>query len=85
MWIYPKIHISIEWCINTTDGSLEDGSSRVTTASPNIFLIIPAISIVKEDAEEDDDCKEHSKKSTYKGLFLALQLNCCLVNISSYI
>ena len=51
-------------------------------ASLNISLINKAIStrsMVEEDAKEESDCEEHLKRSTCKGLFLALQLDCCLI------
>ena len=41
MQIYPKIHISIKWCMNTSDKSLEDGPGVVTKASPNNSLVVP--------------------------------------------
>ena len=43
-----------------------------------------AISNVKEDAEEESDCEECSKRSTCQGLFLALQLDSHLINVHYY-
>ena len=49
--------------MNMSNRSLEDWPSVVTKASPNIFLIILAISKAEEDAKEERDCEEHSNRS----------------------
>ena len=61
MRIYPKIYISINASVNTSDRSLQDMPSIVTKAPTNIFSSFRAIStgfIVEEDTEEEGECEE---------------------------
>ena len=36
-------------------------------------------STIEEELEEAGDCEECSNRSTYKGLFLNLQVACCII------
>ena len=60
--------------MNTGNGSLKNRPSIVTKASPNISLIV-------DDAEEERDCEERSKRYMCKGLFLVLQSDSRLINM----
>ena len=63
--------------MNTSDRSLKHGPSIVTKMLPSIFLVFWAISMgskVKEDAEEEGECKECTKRFMRKGLFFFLQV-----------
>ena len=67
--------------MNTSKGSFKNRPSIVTKASSNIPSSFKAISKVDDDAEEDRDYQEFSKRSMCKRLFFVLQSDTRLINM----